>query len=236
VEVKMGNNRLSAFKKEEPDLIRSYYKIKKECQFQISFSGFLVISFFILQYSVPISLVILGSITTSRDQISLFLRKSQILCKDTQKTESNEILEKRESDILVGKIIFILGILTILLGVINNTTRPAESYDTSAKFNSKFSQFERDLDLHILKQGSLENKKLDTDEFKIMCCFLLKISNDLTDLINEYNEARSLNSRQANLQSLKNQENKDELKITNSASSKSIDCDNVNNKQTNDPT
>ncbi|MDB9436857.1 hypothetical protein PN450_08570 [Dolichospermum lemmermannii CS-548] len=232
----MGNNCLSAFKKEEPDLIRSYYKIKKECQFQISFSGFLVISFFILQYSVPISLVILGSITTSRDQISLFLRKSQILCKDPQKTESSEILEKKESDILVGKIIFILGILTILLGVINNTVKPAESYDTSAKFNSKFSQFQRDLDLHILNQGGLENKKLDTDEFKTMCCFLLKISNDLTDLINQYNEARSLNSRQANLQSLKNQENKDELKIINSASSKSIDCDNANNKQTNDPT
>ncbi|NEU82624.1 hypothetical protein, partial [Nostoc sp. UIC 10630] len=120
-------------------------------------------------------------------------------------------------------IIFIFGIITILLGVINNTVRPAENYDTCAKFNSKFSQFQRNLDLQILNQGGLQNKLPNTDDFKLICFFLIKQSDELTKLIHEFNEARSLSPRQANIQALNNQEDKDELKSTNSTSCESID-------------
>ncbi len=203
--------KINLFFKKELNLIQSYYEIRKECKFQIFFSGILLINFFVLQYSVPISLVLLGSLTTSREQLALFLQRASISSKDPQQAELDEALAKKESEILLGKIIFIFGIISILLGVINNTVRPAENYDTCAKFNSKFSHFHRDLDLQILNKGGLENKSIDTPEFKIMCLFLIEKSDELTHLINEYNEARSLSPRQANIQALKNQENKDEL-------------------------
>lgn len=211
------------FKKKDPNLIQSYYEIKKQCQFQIFFSGILLINFFILQYSVPISLVVLGSLTSSREQLALFLQRTSTLSKDTQKAELDETLANKEAEILLGKIIFIFGIITILLGVINNTVRPAENYDTCAKFNSKFSQFQRNLDLQILNQGGLQNKLPNTDDFKLICFFLIKQSDELTKLIHEFNEARSLSPRQANIQALNNQEDKDELKSTNSTSCESID-------------
>ncbi|WGV23822.1 hypothetical protein [Halotia branconii] len=206
------------FKKKEPNLIQSYYEIKKQCQFQVLFSGVLLINFFILQYSVPVSLVLLGSLTSSREQLALFLQRSSTSSQDTQKAELDENLAKKEAEILLGKIIFIFGIITILLGVINNTVRPAENYDTCAKFNSKFSQFQRKLDLQILNQGGLQNKLPETDDFKLICLFLIKKSDELTKLIHEFNEARSLSPREANIQALNNQENKDELKSTNNTS------------------
>lgn len=217
------------FKKKEPNLIQSYCEIKKQCQFQIVFSSILLINFFILQYSVPISLVILGSLTSSREQLALFLQRTSTPSEDTQKTELDETLAKKEAEILLGKIIFVFGIITILLGVINNTVRPAENYDTSAKFNSKFSQFKRDLDLQVLHKGGLQNKLTNTDEFKLICLFMMKKSDELTKLINEYNEARSLSPRAANIQVLNNQEDKDELKSTNSTSGELFDSAISNN-------
>lgn len=218
------------------NLIQSYYEIRKECKFQIFFSWILLVNFFILQYSVPISLVLLGSLSTSREQLALFLQRASIASKDPQKTELDETLAKKESEILLGKIIFIFGIITILLGVINNTVRPAENYDTCAKFNSKFSKFKRDLDLKNLNEGGLMNKeqvvinKTDNEkEFEKMCQLLMKKSDELTNLINEYNEARSLSPRQANIQALNSQENKDELRSTNSVSPEPTDGANVSN-------
>ncbi|AUB41090.1 hypothetical protein COO91_07133 [Nostoc flagelliforme CCNUN1] len=222
------------FSTKEPNLIQSYYEIRKECKFQIFFSGILLINFFVLQYSVPISLVLLGSLTTSREQLALFFQKASIPSKDPQDVKLDEASSKKEAEILLGKIIFLFGIITILLGVINNTVRPAESYDTCAKFNSKFSQFKRDLDLQILNKGGLK-KPLDTPEFQVMCLFLMEKNDELTKLINEYNEARSLSPRQANIQALNTQENKDELKSTNSASCESID-DSTSNTLINHPT
>lgn len=229
--------KFNLFSKKELSLIQSYYEIRKECKFQIFFSGVLLICFFILQYSVPMSLVVLGSLTTSREQLALFVQRASIPSKvSAQKAESDETLAKKEAEILLGKIIFLFGIITILLGVINNIVRPAESYDTCAKFNSKFSQFQRDFDLQILNKGGLENKSIDTSEFKLMCLFLIKQNDELTKLINEYNEARSLSPRQANIQALNNQENKDELKITNSGSCESIDGATASSTPIIDPT
>lgn len=211
------------FKKKEPNLIQSFYEIKKQCQFQSFFSGILLINFFILQYSVPISLVLLGSLTSSREQIALFLPKTSTPSKDPQKPELDNISANQETEILLGKIIFIFGIITIFLGVINNTVRPAENYDTCAKFNSKFSQFQRDLDLQILHKGGLSNKLPNTDEFKLICSILMKKNDELTKLIHEFNEARSLSPRQANIQALNNQQNQDELNNTNSTLRESSD-------------
>jgi hypothetical protein len=213
-------NLFRLFKTKEPSIIQSYYEIKKQCQFQIIFSGTLLINFFILQYSVPISLVLLGSLASSREQIALFLQSTSTSYQDTQQGELEAASAKRESEILLGKIIFICGIITILLGVINNTVRPAENYDTCAKFNSKFSQFQRNMDLHILNAGGLDNKSPNTEEYKLMCLFLIQKSDDLTELIHEFNEARSLTPRQANIQALNNQEDKYELKKTNTSPEK----------------
>jgi NTP pyrophosphatase (non-canonical NTP hydrolase) len=185
------------------------------------------------------SLVVLGSLTTSREQLALFLQRASIPSKDTQKTELDEALAKKEAEILLGKVIFIFGIITILLGVVNNIVRPAESYDTCAKFNSKFSQFQRNLDLQILKRGGLKDRFLDPQkfeqEFKDMCSFLINENNELTKLINEYNEARSLSPRQANIQALNNQENKDELEKIVSDSCKPSDSATTINAPIADP-
>jgi hypothetical protein len=210
------------FKKKEPNLIQLYYEIKKQCQFQIVFSGILLTNFFILQYSVPISLVLLGSLSSSgaREQLALFIPGTSTLSKDTQKVESNKISANQKSensDILLDRILFIFGIITILLGVINNTLRPAENYDTCAKFNSKFSHFQRNLDLKILQSGGLQNKSLNTDEFKLICSIIMEKNNELAKLIHEFNEARSLSPRQANIEALNNQENQDKLKSINNA-------------------
>ncbi len=67
-----------------------------------------------------------------------FYKKLLSHLKDPQKAELDETLAKKEAEILLGKIIFIFGIITILLGVINNTVRPAENYDTCAKLNINF--------------------------------------------------------------------------------------------------
>lgn len=221
-------NLFHLFTKKDPNLIQLYYGLQKQCQFQIFFSGFLLINFFVLQYSLPISLVVLGSLTSSREQIALFLQKTSTPSQEPQNAELNETA-KKEAEILLGKIIFIFGIVTILLGVINNTVRPAENYDTCAKFNSIFSQFKRDLDLQILYEGGLQDKSPNTNEFKLICLFMIKKNDELTKLIHEFNEARSLSPRQANIQALNNQEKKDEFKSTNSPLSEIFD-DAISNK------
>ncbi|GAB1539927.1 hypothetical protein NUACC21_25950 [Scytonema sp. NUACC21] len=112
---------------------------------------------------------------------------------------------------LVSKIIFLFGIITVLLGVVNSTIRPSESYDTSAKFNNKFSKFEYDLDLEVLKLGGLENKQVDV---KIILELLSRKNDELFKLVAEYNEAGSLRQREADIETL-NQKIEDLKKLAN---------------------
>lgn len=181
-----------------PDYSKLFYKIKKRCQFQQIFSSFLLLVFFVLQYSVPISLVVLGSITSSRDSLTSFVQTVFFSIEDLDSPEAK--LAKQKADVWVTQTIFWLGVITILLGVINTTIRPAESYDTSSKFNNKFATFEDKLDLGILELGGLPKDSNAINEKFIM--FLYKKRDELTDLINEYNEARSLSPRQANIEAV----------------------------------
>lgn len=109
-------------------------------------------------------------------------------------------LAKQKADIWVTQIIFFLGVITILLGVINTTTRPAESYGTSSKFNNKFATFEDQLDLGVLELGGLP-EDFNAANQKFLDFLGSKII-QLTELINEYNEARSLSPRQANIEAV----------------------------------
>jgi hypothetical protein len=211
---------MKSFRKDKIDHVQLYLKIKKRCQFQLRFSGFLLILFFVLQYSVPIFLVVLGSVATSRDQLISFFKESPSQSTNIEPEKSTKDTAKDEAEILASKIIFLLGIVTILLGVINNTIRPAESYDTCSTFNNKFNKFIIDLDLEIVEAGGLpENSSINKKEFNLICKLLIKKNNELFKLIDEYNKARSLSPRQANMEALDQNAEKQELKNTNSASS-----------------
>lgn len=200
-----------------------YKKIKNRCKFQLNFSGFLLIFFFGLQYSVPIFLVVLGSLATSREQLVSFLEVSPSPpINQSTKNDQKKISEakaKTDAEILVSKIIFLLGIITILLGVINNTIRPAESYDTCSTFNNKFHKFIIDLDLEIINFGGVSVlASANREEIKLVCEFLIKKNKELCDLIDEYNQARSLSPRQANIKALNQSNDEKELKSNNSGS------------------
>ena len=178
-----------------PNYSKLFYQIRGRCRFQIQFSGFLLFIFFVLQYSVPISLVVLGSITSSREPLTSFVQTIFFPIEDSK--ESNA---KEKAEAVVTQIIFLLGVITILLGVINTTVRPPESYDTACKFNTKFATFKDKLDLGILEFGGLP-KNSDAINKALNECLYRK-SNELMDLINEYNEARSLSLRQANIKAV----------------------------------
>lgn len=181
-----------------PNYSTLFYQIKKRCQFQKNFSCFLLVIFFVLQYSVPISLVVLGSITSSKDSLTSFVQT--IFFPTADSDEANAKLAKQKADVWVTQIIFLLGVITILLGVINTTVRPAESYDTSSKFNNKFATFEDKLDLGVLELGGFpkDSNAINKDFIE----FLYRKRDELTNLINEYNEARSLSLRQANIEAV----------------------------------
>ncbi len=215
---------MKSLRNEKIDHIQLYLKIKQRCEFQLNFSGLLLILFFVLQYSVPIFLVVLGSVATSREQLgSFFLNPPSQSTNIEQKQPSND-KAKQDADILVSKIIFVLGIVTILLGVINNTIRPAESYDTCSTFNNKFHKFIIDLDLKIVETGGLpERSSTNTKEVDLICKLLIKKNNELSNLIDEYNKARSLSPRQANMEALDQNVEKQELKNASSASSEASD-------------
>ena len=187
------------------------------------FSGFLLILFFVLQYSVPIFLVVLGSLATSREQLVSFLEVSPSpsinQSTNIDQEKASETKAKAEAEILVSKIIFLLGIITILLGVINNTIRPAESYDTCSTFNNKFNKFIINLDLEIIKLGGLPvQASADMEKIKKVCEFLIEKNEELFGLIDEYNQARSLSPRQANIKALNQSNDEKELKSNNSGS------------------
>lgn len=211
---------MRSFKNDKIDHVHLYLKIKKRCQFQLNFSGFLLILFFVLQYSVPIFLVVLGSVATSKEQLVSFFKESPSKSTNIEQEQSSKDIAKEEADILVSKIIFLLGIVTILLGVINNTIRPAESYDTCSTFNNKFNKFIIDLDLEIVKIGGLpEKSSINTKKgVDLIGKLLMEKNKELFELIDEYNKARSLSPRQANIKALNQNDEKQESKNTNSAS------------------
>ena len=109
----------------------------------------------------------------------------------------------------MSKIIFLLGLTTILLGVLNNIVRPAESYDKSAEFNNKLYKFEIDFDLAIVKLGGIP-KSSEAQEFNSIIKLFLEKNQELSKLIDEYNKARSLQNRTADIELLKQEI--DELK------------------------
>ncbi|MCA2642377.1 hypothetical protein [Microcystis sp. M087S2] len=186
--------------------VREYQKIKKRCQFQKNFSGFLLIVFFLLQYSVPIFLVVLGSIASSREQLAIFFLSEA-------KSSPNSTKATSEADTVISRVIYLVGLITILLGVVNNIVRPPESYDTAANYNNKFSRFEQNLDLEFMEisapSGEFDNNK---DAVKSIIKFLIIKNDELCQLIQEYNDARSLSPRQTHLQAL----NKDGIKMIDS--------------------
>ncbi|WP_013324274.1 hypothetical protein [Gloeothece verrucosa] len=177
---------VNGFKPEQFKPMKLYQKIKKRCSFQKNFSWFLLCVFFVLQYSLPIFLVVLGSLTASQEPVANFLNGIY--------QQGNLEADSKKTETLVSEIIFILGILTIFLGVTNTTIRPAESYDISAKFNNKFAQFEIDLDIEMSK---FFTQKEDN------CSEILKLlqskNEELAKIIERYNEDRSLRPRQADI-------------------------------------
>ena len=191
----------------QPNLLQVYSSVKKTCQFQKNFSCCLLVIFFLLQYSVPVLLVVLGSVTTSRDQLNLFFRKASQQNLEGVAANDSPTINRAQADILVSRIIFLIGLITILLGVINNITRPAESYDISTKFHNRFCKFENDLNLQILQIGGLPDEGCDEKIIKMSIDLLLKQNNELFQLIDEFNDARSLSPRQANIQLLNQSEN-----------------------------
>jgi hypothetical protein len=174
------------FKPEQFKSMKLYQDIKKRCSFQKNFSGFLLCVFFVLQYSLPIFLVVLGSLTASQKPVADFL--SGIY------QQGNFEADSKRTETLVSEIIFILGVLTIFLGVTNTTVRPAESYDISAKFNNQFTQFEIDLNIEIAK--FLSEKEANCSEIFNL---LQSKNEELSKIIDRYNQDRSLRPRQADI-------------------------------------
>lgn len=205
--------------KREPNLNRSktpyaqaYKKIKTRCQFQKNFSCFLLVVFFTLQYSVPIFLVVLGSIASSREQLASFFPSEADSGQTKKTTSATEVKTASPSEpSLVSRIIYLVGLITILLGVINNIVRPAESYDTAARYNNKFYRFEQNFDLELLAISSFSDKVNNKDTAKIIINFLITKNDELCQLIQEYNDARSLSPRQTHLQALNQDKNYDDL-------------------------
>lgn len=211
---------MTSFRNDKINHVQLYLKIKKRCQFQLNFSCFLLVLFFVLQYSVPIFLVVLGSVATSKDQLVSFIFHPSSKSTNAEQKQTS----KEDAEILASQIIFFLGLVTILLGVINNTIRPAESYDTCSNYNNKFNKFLIDLDLEIIKLGGLpEKSSLNAQEVDLIYQVLIEKNNELFKLIDEYNKARSLSPRQANIEALNQKDDQQKLKNTNSAASEVSD-------------
>jgi hypothetical protein len=203
----------------KPPYTQAYQKIKSRCQFQKNFSFFLLVVFFTLQYSVPIFLVVLGSIASSREQLALFFSPEPVSRQTDTTTTASEAKTSSASEAVVSRIIYLVGLITILLGVINNIVRPAESYDTAARYNNKFYRFEQNFDLGLLAISSFSDKLNNKDTDKIIISFLIAKNEELCQLIEEYNDARSLSPRQTHLQALNQDKNKDNLETVDNISS-----------------
>lgn len=99
-----------------------------------------------------------------------------------------------------------------------------------------FSRFEYNLDLGVLDHGSLPNKlSTDNNEVKLFSQFLIKKNDELFNIIDEYNEARSLSPRQASIKALNQKDDNEELGSANNASSRASNDTTGNNPLVNNP-
>ncbi len=191
------------------NLKAAYLQIKKHCRFQQRFSNLLLCGFFLLQYSVPVFLVVLGSLATSEDQLILLFQGEDNATQINSSNSSRQILPQAE--ILASRIIFVLGLSTILLGVINNIIQPAKSYDEAARFSNKFNKFSLDLDLEIIQAGGIPKSSDSKDfiiKFKIINEILLRKNQELYELIDKYNRARSLSNKSPDIDQIIQEINK----------------------------
>lgn len=195
------------------NLQQTYSKIKRRCSFQRIFSGFLLCIFFTLQYSVPILLGVLGSVTISGEQLKSLFPQAINVANEEKENNSNdsEQTQSTSDNIVISRIIFLLGLITILLGVINNIINPALNYDIAADFNNRFFEFDLKLDLAIIEAGGIPQSREDQN-LKLMVKLLFEKNRELSELINEYNKARSLHAITADLELLK-QKNDDSKNI-----------------------
>ncbi|NEO69307.1 hypothetical protein [Moorena sp. SIO3H5] len=153
----------------------NYYKIfldiQRRCDFQISFSKFLLSLFFVLQYTIPIFLAAIGGITAGNDLLVSFLQ---------------EFFTADQAENIVKFFIFFISVLGTLFGTISATTNPSESYDNAAAFHNKFSEFKINL---AIDMRNLELTNAMEEEY----LQLLKEKNaNLSELIEEYNQKRSI--------------------------------------------
>ncbi|WP_293106407.1 hypothetical protein [Moorena sp. SIOASIH] len=157
----------------------NYYKIfldiQRRCDFQISFSNFLLYVFFVLQYTIPIFLATIAGITAGSDLLVSFLQ---------------EFVSDHQAENIVKFFIFFISLLGTLFGTISATTNPSESYDDAAAFNNKFSEFKINLAIDM-RNLELTNA-MEEDYLQ-----LLKEKNaNLSKLIQEYNQKRSIDKNQ----------------------------------------
>lgn len=169
------------------DIDRQFKKIKSRCQFQKNFSSFLLVIFFGLQYSVPVLLLTLGSMAGSPEQLT------PVVLLLNPELKPNTEPDQEEIDRIIRRIMYLTGLVTMILGVINNIVRPSETYDRSAKYNNLFDNFEKTLELEYIQK--VDEAKNDEKSQKILVMFLIAKNNQLCQLIQEYNEARSLSER-----------------------------------------
>ncbi len=191
------------------NLKAAYSQIKKHCRFQQRFSNLLLCGFFLLQYSVPVFLVVLGSLATSEDQLILLFQGQDNTTQINSSNSSRQILPHAE--ILASRIIFVIGLVTILLGVINNIIQPAKSYDEAARFSNKFNKFRLDLDLEIIQAGGIPKSTDSKDfiiKFKIINEILFRKNQELYELIDKYNKARSLSNKSPDIDQIIQEINK----------------------------
>ncbi len=195
------------------NLTKTYFKIKRRCLFQKIFSGFLLCIFFTLQYSVPILLGVLGSVTISGEQLKLLFPQEIDVATEEKENNSNnsEQTQSKSDNILISRIIFLLGLITILLGVINNIINPALNYDIATEFNNKFYEFDLQLDLAIVEVGGI-TRSSEAKNLNLIVKLLFEKNQELSRLIDEYNKARSLHAMTSDLELLK--QKNDDLKNT----------------------
>ncbi|NEQ79990.1 MAG: hypothetical protein F6K26_06925 [Moorea sp. SIO2I5] len=157
----------------------NYYKIfldiQRRCDFQISFSNFILYVLFVLQYTIPIFLATIAVITAVNDLLVTFIQ---------------EFVYDDQAENIVNFFIFLIILLGTLFGTISATTNPSESYDNAAAFHNKFSEFKINL---AIDMRNLELTNAMEEEY----LQLLKEKNaNLSELIEEYNQKRSIDKNQ----------------------------------------
>ncbi len=152
-----------------------FLDIQRRCDFQISFSNFLLYVFFVLQYTIPIFLATIAGITAGNELLVSFIQ---------------EFFSDDQAENIVNFFIFFISLLGTLFGTISATTNPSESYDNAAAFHNKFSEFKINLAIDM-RNLELTNA-MEEDYLQ-----LLKEKNtNLSELIEEYNQKRSIDKNQ----------------------------------------